>query len=56
VAGQEGLGASTDGDHRVVGDRIEIGADVAGHLGAAVHAADPARGEDGDARRGGKRH
>ena len=43
---EERLGAGAHRDDRVVGDGVEVGGDVAGDLGAAVHAADAAGGED----------
>ena len=48
---EEGLGTGAHGDHRVVGDGVEIGRHVAGGLDAAVHAADAAGGEHADPRR-----
>ena len=48
---EERLRPGAHGDDRVVGQRVEIGADVAGQLGAAVHATDPSGREHLDARR-----
>ena len=53
---EERLRPGTHRDDRVMGQRVEVGADVAGELGPAVHAADAAGGEHRDAGGGGERH
>ena len=47
---EKGLGTAAHGDHRMAGDGAQVGADVAALGHVAVHAADPAGGEDADAR------
>ena len=46
---EERLGAGAHGDHRVVGDGVEVGGHVAGDLGATVDTTDAPGGEHGDA-------
>ena len=44
---EERLRSGAHRDNRMVGESIEVGADVAGRPGTAVHATDPAGGEHG---------
>ena len=49
------LGAGAHGDDRVDGEGVEVGGDVAGHLGIAMDTTNPARREHGDAGGGSER-
>ena len=53
---QDGLGAGAHHHHRGVRQLLQIGGDVHGGLGSAVHAADSAGGEHLDTRHGGDHH
>ena len=50
------LGSGTDDHHGGHGQFLEVGADVHGGFGTAVHAADAAGGKHLDARHGGNNH